>query len=168
MSSYGIAIIIIIIVMTAVYTLSTSNKHIFAQSCSGSSGFACGPFSLNSLGVLNITLQQATGGDITIYGLACSSTISNTASNSLPGYGNAYVTNSIAYYPAGGSPGTGAVVYTGSGRQFLLYCFSASQEASKANSSGGDFIGYLWANFSISGRPGRITQLVATVEARYT
>ncbi len=168
MASYGIAIVVIIAAIAAVYTISTSNKSVFSQNCAGSSGFACGPFALNSSGVLNITLEQATGSEVTVYGVACSSDISSTTSNTLPEYKNVYVTNSIDYYPLGGSPGTGATIYTGESHTFLVYCYTASQLATKANESSGEFLGYVWANFSVSGKPGSITQLIATIQADYT
>lgn len=168
MSSYGIAIIIIVTAMAAVYSISTSNKQVFSQICSGSSGFACGAFELNSSGALNITLQQNTGADITVYGLACASAINSSSSASLPQNRNVYVTNNAAYYPTGDGPGAGITIYTGSGHQFQMYCYSSSQKATQVNESGNDFVGYIWANFSIAGRQGKITQLIAAIEAKYT
>ncbi|MCL5427656.1 MAG: hypothetical protein M1321_00535 [Candidatus Marsarchaeota archaeon] len=168
MSSYGMAIIIIVTAVTAVYSISTSSTHVFSQSCAGNSGFACGPFELNSSGVLNITLQQDIGADITVYGLACTSSINNTGTETLPAYRNVYVTSNTYYYPAGSSPGAGVTINTGSGHQFQIYCYTASQKATRVNESGNDFVGYVWANFSIAGRQSDIIQLIATVEAKYT
>ncbi len=167
MASYGVAIIIITAAVAAVYVIGMSSKTLFSQECTGSSGFGCGPFFLNYSGVLNITLQQAIGGDITIYGLACSSAISSTSVNSLPDYGNKYVTNSIIFYPTGASPGTGERIYTGGSLQFDVNCYDSSGIATKANESGNDFIGYIWANYSISGQSAKITQTIATIEAKY-
>ena len=169
MASYGIAIIIITVAVAAVFVASTSNKKVFAQSCTGSSGFACGPYFLNSYGALNITLIQATGGDITIYGLACASTISGTTANELPGYGNVYVTSNTNYYPSGYAPGhSGNTIYTGSSATFLLYCYGAGSKATYLNESGENFIGYIWANFSLPGSKKKVTQLIATIDAEYT
>jgi hypothetical protein len=167
MASYGVAIIIITIAVSAVYAISTSNKSVFAQQCTGSSGFACGPFFINSSGVLNITLVQATGGDINIYGLACSSAINSSSENYTPNFGNIYVTNSIDYYPPGASPDTGVRIYTGSSEEFSMYCYSAYGTATMKSAGGGDFVGYIWANYSLPGEKARTTQLIATIDAKY-
>ncbi len=167
MISYGVAIVIIVAALAAVYFISAPTKQAFtSQECVATSGFACGYMFLYFNGIMNISIVQATGGDITIYGIACSSTLNGSTSSPTPTYGNIYTTNTVAYYPSGSSPGTGVKIFSGASHNFLIYCYN---QGGRATSAGGQttYAGYLWINYSLPGTGTKVTQLVAALSAEY-
>ena len=164
MASYGIALIIIIAAVSVIYIVSSSNSDIFQQSCTAYSGFSCGSFFLTQNGVLNITLAQATGGNVLVNGIACSST--QASGGDVPAYGNYDVFNSFYYYP-NNEFANGVYINTGSSASFDLYCYDSSGVAISSTNAGA-FVGYIWLNYTILGTNVKTTQLVASFTAQYT
>lgn len=167
MVSYGIFIIIIAVALVVIYSISTSTHQGFSQQCVTSSGFSCGSMFLFFNGLMNISIVQATGGDINVYGIACSSSINTTTTQELPRYGNVQTTNAIQFYPSGQSPGTGVKMFTGTSKSFSLYCYGPNGLASFVSGGPGSYVGYIWMTYSLPGTATRTTQLIAALNAQY-
>ena len=120
LSSYGIAILIVIIAIAIAYQVSIGTTNLFSSQCTATPGFACGYYSLNNNGILILGVAQATGAAITVSGVACST---QASSNGLPSYGNLYVTGNFNYYPYPYSPYPGVTLPSGSQKNFSLYCY---------------------------------------------
>jgi len=165
--SYGIAIIIIVIAVAVIYKVGVLNPTAAPVSCTPSPGFSCSLFSINTTGAMSIYIAQATGGPITVNGIACSA--SQNATGILPAYGNIHVTPSPSYYPYNAYPNNalanGIVVYSGSGHMFYTNCYNAG---GIANGSLGDaFYGFIWLNYSMPGY-GSTIQKIASFTVKYT
>ncbi len=167
MVSYGIALIIIVIAMAVIYKVSVLNTSLIPTSCTPSAGFSCAQFAVNTTGILSISVSQATGGPITIHGIACS-TAANATGNK-PEYGNIYVVPNNSFYPYNAYPNnelvTGITMYSGSSEVLTTYCYDATGIA--ASSLGNVFLGYLWVNYTLPGY-GTITAKTATLSTKYT
>jgi len=161
--SYGIALIVVTIAIAVIVKVAYLSPTLSTSTCTPAPGFACQYYAINTSGVLKLSLAQATGSAIIVHGIACS-TLPNTTGNR-PAYGNVYVTNSLAYYPSGGSPGTGISLYSGSAYTFSLNCYGPSGIAT--SNLQGSFIGNVWLNYTVPGF-GTLTQQVASVDLRYT
>jgi hypothetical protein len=161
--SYGIALIIIVIAVSIIYKTNIVSPSLTTTACSPSAGFSCDFFALSHNGILTVQMSQATGGEIVIKGVACSSQINATGNR--PEYGNVYVTNGISYYPTGWSPSTGIPVFSDAGNTMILNCYSSAGLAK--GPLGNTYLGYVWMNYSVPGY-GNLTQIVATVNAKYT
>lgn len=169
MISYGVVIVIIVAALVAVYLISTPTKQAFTtQQCVASSGFSCGYVFLYFNGIMNISIVQATGGDITVYGIACSSAINSTNTQLIiPAYGNIFTTNGVSYYPTGFSPGASGVrITSGAAHTFLLNCYNSGGVATAPYGTT-SFTGYLWLNYSLPGTSTKITQLVGAISTEY-
>lgn len=165
LASYGIAIVIIIIALAVAFEVSNGTTYAFESQCTALAGFSCGYYAINNNGILTISLEQATGGNIAVYGIACST---QETSNSLPSVGNIHVANTIAYYPPSDEPPAGGVIIPSSGQNtFNLYCYSPTG-ISTSSVSGGVFVGYLWLNYTIANTQFRTMQQVATLQMEYT
>ncbi len=168
MMSYGIALIIIFIAIAVIYQISVLSPSLATQTCTGMAGFSCELFILNKTGTLLLTLSQATGGTITVNGIACSS--QPNATGNKPEYGNIYVTNAFPYYPPGtqpatNSPNTGINIFSDSSNTLYLYCYTGTGVA--AGTLGDSYTGFIWLNYSVPGY-GVLTQEVASLNTRYT
>ena len=164
MTSYGVALIIIIIAMAVIYKVGFLNSSLTPVSCTGFSGFSCGAFAINSSGVLSIYLYQATGGKIIINAISCSSAIN--ASGDKPAYGNFYVTDNSIFYPPGNAiPSNGIPLYSGSGTSLVVNCYDSAGIAT--GSLGSAFFGYVWLNYTVPGYA-TVTREVATFTSKYT
>jgi hypothetical protein len=165
LASYGIAIVIIIIALAVAFEVSSGTSYAFQSQCLALAGFSCGYYSISGNGVLTISLQQATGGNINVYGIACST---QETPNSLPSAGNIYVANTVAYYPPSDAPPAAGITIPSSGQQlFDLYCYTPTGIAT-SSVSGGAFVGYLWLNYSIANSDFGASQQVATLQLEYT
>lgn len=165
LASYGIALILMAIVVAIIYQLTISNTYLFSTACTPAPGFSCSYYRLNTSGVLNLTFAQATGGDIVIKGASCSSAIAPV--NALPAYGNSYVTNVITYYPLNNAPGAGITIGSGTGTSIKMYCYGSRGKAASTQ-YGTAFTGYVWFNYSVPGTSVNITQIVATLRTEYS
>ncbi len=163
LASYGMALIVLAIALAVIIKLAFLTPTLSTSTCTPAPGFACEFYAINTSGQLVITLVQAIGSPIVVKGLACSS-LANTTGNK-PMYGNIYVTNSIAYYPNGGSPNTGITLYSGEAYTFYVNCYNAGGIAT--GNLGNGYIGYLWINYTLQGY-GQQTQQVASLALRYT
>lgn len=143
--SYGIAFIIIIISLAVMYKTGLLNPTLAPVFCTATSAFACGQFSINAVtGVLTMQISQSTGGPITVNAIACAS--ARNASADRPQYGNPFVTNAAAYYPAGWSPNPANTFYSGTTVNFEMYCYGPGGIAT--GKLGNAFYGYVWINYS--------------------
>ena len=163
MVSYGIALIIIVIAVAVMYNIAMTSPVLATQSCTASPGFACSSFAIDTNGLLTISLSQATGGEIVVHGISCSSQ-QNTTGNK-PAYGNIYVTAASQYYFSGNSPGSGVSIYSDSNSTLFPYCYSSGGAA--AGSLGSGFIGFVWLNYTVPGY-GNVIQQVASLDLKYT
>ena len=160
--SYGIVLIALAITIIILFKISINNSYTSSPYCTPSPGFSCGFFTINALsGVLSIQIDQATGGPIIVSGLACSSDFN--ASGNMPEFGNIFVTANAIYYPNGRF--TQNTIYSGSADTFSLYCYGTGGIAT--GQLGSAFTGYVWMNYTVPNY-GQRTQLVATVNAKYT
>lgn len=172
MISYGIVIIIIIACLAVIYILSTPTRQSFTTSqCIATSGFSCGYSFLYFNGIMYLSLTQATGGDVTVYGIACASSINSSTAALQPGYGNYFTTNNPTFYPqypsqGAGTPGMGVRISSGSSYLFELYCYNAGGVATYTSGQN-TYAGYFWINYSLPGTSTKITQLIGTVETQY-
>lgn len=165
LASYGIAIIILIISVSVIYKISIAGTYISATYCTPNAGFSCEFSRINATGILNITLSQSTGGVVLVKGIACS--VAVNATNDTPAYGNFRVTNSIGFYPAGSSPGTGVTIPIDGAKKFYIYCYNQGGIAS-TNQLGNTFVGYVWLNYTISGTNVNLVQRAASIQLTYT
>ncbi len=164
LASYGIALIIITAAIAIVYSISTSSQFLFSSSCSPAPGFSCDFYSLDANGILVFSTAQASGGPITVGGIACSSALNSA--NDIPAYGNIYVSSNSVYYPPSNSP-DGLTMQSGESHTFYLYCYNTKGRAS-VSQLGTSFPGYIWMNYTIVPTGTRITQEVASANIRYT
>lgn len=164
LSSYGVAIIIMLIAIAVAYKASTGAAYVFSSQCTPSPGFSCGYYALSQNGILTIGISQATGGGIVVSGVACSTSI---ASSGLPAYSNVYVTNSLTYYPPPSNSPLGGVIIPSSGTAtFNVYCYGPTGIATSYN-PGGSFVGYLWLNYTVQNTNIKTTQQIASLELQY-
>lgn len=163
LTTYGIALMIIFIATAVIYNVSIVRPALATSTCTAAPGFACEAYTLNTVGVLDLTLSQATGGEITILGAACSSLPG--ASGNKPAYGNFNVINSITYYPIGSAPGNGINVYSGESNSMYMYCYGPGGVAT--GSLGTGYNGYVWLNYTIP-TYGNVVQQVAIISLKYT
>lgn len=167
MLSYGLALIIIVIAMAVIYKVSVMNTALIPSTCTPSAGFSCAQFSVNTTGILSISISQATGGPITLHGIACS-TAANATGNK-PEYGNIHVVPSNSFYPYNAYPSNelviGITMYSGSSEVLTTYCYSSAGIATSSLSNA--FIGYMWVNYTLSGY-GTIITKAATLSTKYT
>ena len=163
MVSYGMALIIIFIAVAVIYKVTFLSPALATATCTPSAGFACEAFILNRSGILTLQLSQATGGTITINGVACSSQVNNTGNK--PAYGNIKVSNIATYYFGTNSPGSGTNLYSGSSNVMILYCYNGAGRAT--GSLGNGYTGFIWLNYTIPGY-GNLTQEVAQLNVKYT
>ena len=71
LASYGLALVLITIVIVIIYQVAIADRYVFSNSCTPSPGFSCGFYSINSNGILTLQISQATGGPIQAEGIAC-------------------------------------------------------------------------------------------------
>lgn len=163
LASYGIAIVIMLVAISVLFLLIPSTSYIFPEQCVPAPGFACGYYSLDKTGILTISLSQAIGGTITINGAACSSQLTT---NSLPQYGNTYVTDNTLFYPQGSNPGAGLAVPSGGSVILYMYCYGPNGIAT-SRFTGGSYSGYLVLNYTISSTNLNTTQTIASLQLQY-
>ncbi|MGC8547523.1 MAG: hypothetical protein ACP5MC_00780 [Candidatus Micrarchaeia archaeon] len=163
LSTYGIALIIISIAIAVIVKIGFLTPTLSTSTCTPEPGFACEFYAINTSGVLEISLAQATGSQLILHGFACS-TLPNTTGNK-PMFGNIYVTNSIAYYPSGDAPVNSITMYSSTAQTLYVNCYGPGGIAK--GHIGNSFIGYLWLNYTVPGY-GTITQQAATLDLRYT
>jgi hypothetical protein len=84
LSTYGWAIVILAVALSVLYALGVINPSTYApHQCILSSGFTCLAYTMNSMGILRLNLQQSTPDPINITALACTQ---NGIVSNLPNY----------------------------------------------------------------------------------
>ncbi len=159
MMSYGIAMLAIGITILVVYDVGISVPFNSPNSCTPAPGFACPTYILNTNGLLNISIAQATGGPLTVNGIACSTSLNSTGNK--PSYGNIHVTAKSTYYPSAFTPNA---LYSGTTTSYLLYCCNSNGIA--ASTVGQPFTGYVWMNYTTAAASNQI-QLIASFTTKY-
>jgi hypothetical protein len=168
-TSYGVVLLVIVIAVYAILQLGVFSLSSAPLQCAANPSFACSAVSLRTDGNLTFSLTQATGGHISINGVACSSNINSTSN--LPAYGNIHVVPKISeagtWYPAG-DPYYQASIASGSSADLQVYCFG-SGGASTGN-LGSVYTGYIWINYTYAGLPNSydIIDRVAQFTAKYS
>lgn len=167
LSSYGIALLVMIAAIIAVYTiaLTPSNSAVF---CTPTPGFGCNFLSVNSMGVMTLKFSQAIGTQITINGAACSSQQSSGAD--VPAFGNMQVSNTLGFYPTPTTPGyyaPGNIVYSGGYYIMYINCYDAPNNGFIKGATGKPFSGFVWLNYTIPNY-GQQTQKIATFSTVYS
>lgn len=173
-TSYGIAFVVIVIAVAVIYQTSIAAPSLTVSSCTAAPGFSCDFFALSgNTGILTVTLSQATGGQITIHGAACSSQLSGNGGGPLFGNYNVIGYNAVTnYYPSGNwingaAAPNGIVLYSDSGATMTLDCFSSAGGVAKGP-VGNSFIGYLWLNYTPLGLTTNTVQRVASLNLVYS
>lgn len=135
-----------LIAIAIAYKLNGATSYLFSTSCTPSPGFACGYYSINENGILDIGIQQAIGSAILVNGVACST---NANTNGLPLYGNVYVANTVAYYPPSDAPSPAITIPSGGQYEFTVYCYGSGNSIETSTQPGSSFVGYVWINYTI-------------------
>lgn len=165
--SYGIAIVIITAALFIIANLGAFNATISPESCTPAPSFSCVSYSLNTTGALSVVLLQATGGTITISGVACSAGVNSTGN--APATGNVHVLPdsgaSAVYYPANAIQNPS--LPTSNATLVSAYCYRAGG-AKASGALGNTFTGYIWLNYSYSNLPGYTVEQVASFSVKYT
>ena len=165
LSSYGVALVIILVALAIIYNESVINRTVTTSSCTTFSGFSCGFYFINTSGSLQIQLSQAIGSEIVVNGVSCSTQVNNTGNK--PAFGNIFTTNSPVFYPNGDAPGSGVEIFTGSSHVFRVFCYDGGSQ--KAGSIlGNSFFGYVWVNYTIPSLNSNATNLVASIATKYS
>lgn len=160
--SYGVVLLGLAVAIVLLYNIGVNNSYSESPYCTPEPSFSCGFYSINGMtGVLQIQLAQATGGAITVHGIACSADLNSNGN--LPGEGNAWVTQNAVYYPANNL--FAPTLYSGATGTYTMYCYNSGGIASGL--LGNNFAGYIWLNYSIPNY-GTQVQLAATINAKYT
>ena len=159
MISYGIALLVLAVVLYVVASQGfLSNTYQTSQCSTTSHMFNCIAYMIKANGSVYIMFQSVLPGYITITGVACSTQTNST--NSGPRYGNVnvispYSTNGIQYYPAN------SVTITDYGGQKVLlkaYCYDGASPLPAAGALGQPFTGYVWINYTYSQLPNSFSQ----------
>lgn len=151
MISYGIAILIIALAVFIILRLGIFGSSLTPVSCTPSPGFACGTVVYNANGLVTMSVTQATGAEINVTGVACSTGINTTGNK--PQFGNIYVqSNSIAFqYYTGNALSYGLTMYSGTSATLSIYCYNGGGIAS--GPLGSSTSGYVWFNYTSSSLP---------------
>jgi hypothetical protein len=160
--SYGISILIIAISIYIILNLGVFNDRIVPQQCFSAPSFFCGGYSLSANGILAIQVGQTTGSEISVTGIACSSTANGIADT--PEYGNIFVTKALAYYP-NNNLGNTITIYTDNVSNYIdLYCYSGFGTA--ALPAGTAFTGFVWLNYSVPSLPNHYVKQVISLTVK--
>lgn len=163
MTSYGFAILVIIIAVVIIYEIGFGSVYGFTQNtCTVQPGFDCYYININSTGLLTLRMSQSIVTNMQINGFACSSQLNATGTG--PEYGNIGITTSNSFYPAGDSL-VGTAFYGGSGETFYIDCYGSYGMLS--GEVGKPVVLYVFMNYTPLGyQP--ITQLIVTYDGTYT
>jgi hypothetical protein len=171
MVSYGMALIIIAVVILAVVQLGVFSPPLSPAYCNTAPSFSCSSATMRaSSGVLTILLSQATGATMNVVGAACSSQANVTSAGPGPEFGNIHVgydaITAPQYYPDA-ALSNGIILYSGNSTVLRVYCYGGSGIAK--GSSGDTFSGTVWLNFTITSLPNSTNNIVqvATFTAKY-
>jgi hypothetical protein len=181
--TYGWAILIIAVVLTALYSLGLfSGSTLTGTSCVASPGFLCSaPVLSHSSGTLSFQLGQTAGTSISNVAVACAAT-SNTlgypnVGTFAIGLGNIATSGYNGFYGVSANNGVASNNAIGntilSGQTITIsnvICFNSKGSSLAANipGVGTGFSGSIWIAYSTSGDSGPITSVakVATINVK--
>ena len=133
--TYGWAVIIIAVALSALYVFGVMNPSAFvSQQCLLPAGFTCAIVGMGSSGIITVNIYQSTGSQITITSVACST---NDTFANIP----AYAGNQISLRP-------------GANVTLSLPCYTGAGTSPVFLNVGSVFTGYLLLNYtqtSVSG-----------------
>ena len=165
LSSYGIAIIVLISLLGAAFLLIRSQP---TYSCTSPPDFNCGYASMSTNGFLLVKISQAIGEPILINGVACADQQNITSDT--PKYGNVAVGHSNSFYPVqlgvGGDYAPGNYINSGESYVFYVNCYQTGGSLATGK-LGASYSGYLWLNYTIPNY-GKQVQKIATFTTTYT
>ena len=165
LSSYAIAIIALIFILSAVFLIIKIQP---TYSCTSPPNFNCGYVSMSTNGFLLIKVSQAIGEPILINGAACADQ-QNTTINA-PKYGNVAVGRSNFFYPiqleTSGDYPPGNHINSDQSYVFYVNCYQVGGSLATGK-LGSTFSGYLWLNYTIPSYGPQI-QEIATFTTTYT
>ena len=165
LSSYGIAIIVLISLLGAAFLIIKSQPTYY---CTSPPDFNCDYATMNPNGFLLVKISQAISEPILINGVACADQ-QNTTSDT-PKYGNVAVGHSNSFYPVqlgvSGDYAPGNYINSGASYVFYVNCYQAGGGLA-AGKPGAQFSGYLWLNYTIPNY-GKQVQKIATFTTTYT
>lgn len=160
MSSYGIALLFLAVIIYALYAEGVFNLNLVAPNCTAIQSFNCIAYTLKANGTVYIMFQTFYPGSIIINGIGCSSQVNSTGNS--PRYGNVNLlspvsTNGAKYYPAN------TKIITAFGGQKILikaYCYNNPSSTPTINKLGTPFNGHIWLNFTYSSLPSTLNNVV--------
>lgn len=168
MISYGIALLIMTIVLYTIFQLGVFNPRLAPIYCSTAPSFICPAYTINTTGAVTVILAQATGGTMIIKGAACSSLANQTIIG--PAYGNI---NVVPYTPAPQFYPNNALknyltVYSSNSVSVSVWCYTNLGIAT--GSLGSTFSGFVWLNYTLSNLPQSVNtiQQVVALTAKYS
>jgi hypothetical protein len=119
--TYGWAILIMAVALAALYAVGVINPSIYApHQCILSSGFTCLAYTINSMGILSLNLQQSTPDPVNVIAMACTQ-------------------NGIVGNLPNNPPGNQVYMTVGSNALFSVQCVT---------SAGGPFVSKIGGSFS--------------------
>ncbi|MCL5675462.1 MAG: hypothetical protein M1611_02520 [Candidatus Marsarchaeota archaeon] len=164
LASYGLALVLITIVIVIIYQVAIADRYVFSNSCTPSPGFSCGFYSINSNGILTLQISQATGGPIQAEGIACATEPNATANG--PAYGNIGALGAPSFYPAS-NPFTFPIIQSGSTYTFYTKCYGPYGVIIN-HSPGASATFFVWLNYTVPGTSIRLEEEIASIEAKYS
>jgi hypothetical protein len=162
--TYGVAILILSIVIYVIFQLGIFNTRLTPTYCNPAPSFACGAYAINQSGALTMEFSQSTSATLNITAVACSTQQSTNSSG--PRYGNVGLLPSGSFYPSG--QWKSIIVYSSNQTRISVNCYGPSGIAK--GQLGNGFTGYVWINYTINSLPGSYhsTEQIASISAKYT
>ena len=163
MTSYGFAILIIIVAVIIIYKVGFSSVSGFTQhACTPQSGYRCEYINLNTTGILTLKMSQSIATHLRLNSIACSTALNATGTGPLYGYIGMVPSNS--FYPANDNP-LGTEMYGGASNIFYMNCYDSRGLINGSVSS--PFTVYIFLNYTAPGyQP--TTQMIMTYGGAYT
>ena len=171
MLSYGIALIVITMVVITVAQLGVFNPVLAPTFCDATPSFACVSASIKANSMLTVMISQATGATMNVIGASCSSLANSVSTSAGPMFGNINVgfntVTASQYYP-NYALANGILLYTGNTMNLTVYCYGGSGQAT--GPLGSAFSGIVWLNFTITSLPNSANNIVqvATFTEKYS
>lgn len=174
--TYSWAILIVVVVLAALFTLGVfSGGSILGNTCIVSQGFACSGPILGTNGNVAFTFGQSTGTTVYNVGLSCAAAATSTGLLPNPPTSLVYLTSSGAATSNVAAPPNLGYLSLQSGQTVYvtgLQCFVASGTAlatTGVKAAGTAYSGSLWVNYTLgAGPPGGTNPVITTQFATLT
>jgi len=167
MISYGIALAIIAIAISVMYSFGLFNPYLAPKVCTHAPGFICNNYIVNSNSVVSLLFSQVTSTTLNIVGVACSTNV-NLTNASLPAYGNVHVvkySSMPSAYPSASA--SSVVIQSDTSNTIKAYCYDSKGLAK--SKLGDTFNGYVWINYTILGLPNKNNIIrIVSITTKYT